>query len=289
MDNLYCYPGTNVLKNKLFIKDYDYLQQAERFYTNIRNSQLARNPIYGTFDLKHFQAIHGYIFQDIYSWAGDIRKINISKGYTPFANTSYIETYAKDIHKELEKECFLKNYGVDKFSDRLSYYAAEINMLHPFREGNGRATREYLRCLSKEAGYDLNYSKIDYKNLYDAFVSSVTDSIKLKNLFKNHFLDNIKDSYSETYIKNSSESLLSKLNDLRMMFSNGGSCIPINELKNLYKQYGFVVENNPSVESLSKINLISDTLNEIKSEKLREKNSCNELSKEYKKSLDIEL
>ena len=242
MDALYCYPGTNVLKNKLGIVDNVKLQYAERQITAFRLIDLLSDPIKGTYDLNHLKQIHKYIFQDIYSWAGDIRKVNIGKGYTTFADTSYIEPYAKHIYKELQKDCFLKNYGVDKFSDRLSYYAAEINMLHPFREGNGRSTREYLRCLAKEAGYDLNYSKIDYKDLYDAFVSSVTDSTKLTNLFKNHFLDNIKDSYSETYIKNSSESLLSKLNDLRMMFSNDGS-LPHYIFINIYSRDNILYKN----------------------------------------------
>lgn len=289
MDNLYCYPETNVLKNKLGIMDHVILQQAERYYTSERINQLALKPIKGNFDLRHLKAIHKYIFQDLYTWAGEVRRINISKGHTVFADYRYLDPSFKFFHEQLIKEDFLKNCSIDKFCGRFSYYASNVNMLHPFREGNGRSTREYLRCLAKNAGYDLNYSKFNYSELYDAFVFSVLDESKLKDVFKKHLLDNVKVSYSEDYMKNSPESLLSKLNDLRMMFSHDGSCIPLSELKNLYKQYGSIVESNPSADNLTKFHLISDTLNEIKSEKARDKNSCRELYKEYKKDLDMEL
>ena len=84
------------------------------------------------------QDIHRHIFRDIYDWAGELRTVNISKE-NPFCNYIYVEVEAERIFSELRKENYL--IGVPKLNicDKLAYYLGEINALHPFREGNGRA------------------------------------------------------------------------------------------------------------------------------------------------------
>ena len=78
-DEFYCYPGTNVLKNKLNIREQETLYIYERKLTMLRLRELIKKPISGEFNLEHLQAIHWYIFQDIYDWAGEIRKVEIAK------------------------------------------------------------------------------------------------------------------------------------------------------------------------------------------------------------------
>ena len=84
------------------------------------------------------------------------RTENIAKDYFQFAEWEYIESELTRLLSELKSENFLANLTKEKFTERLAYYWAELNVLHPFREGNGRTTREFLRQLSLKNGYILN-------------------------------------------------------------------------------------------------------------------------------------
>ena len=79
-DLLYCYPDSDVLKNKLGIINQEKLHEVERKLTAIRINDLIRKPYRGRFDLNHLRSIHFYIFQDLYTWAGELRKVDIAKG-----------------------------------------------------------------------------------------------------------------------------------------------------------------------------------------------------------------
>ena len=99
-DRIYCYPNSDVLINKLNIRDNDLLSEAERKLTMLRISDLIDNPIIGEFGLEHLKQIHKYIFQDIYSWAGEIRKVDISK-VSMFCKVQYINDQATYIFANL--------------------------------------------------------------------------------------------------------------------------------------------------------------------------------------------
>ena len=79
-DAKYCYPGTNVLKNKLDIRDLDTLHEAERDYSAVRQAELVGQGVTGDFSFKHLCSIHKHLFSDVYSWAGKTRTVDISKG-----------------------------------------------------------------------------------------------------------------------------------------------------------------------------------------------------------------
>lgn len=162
-DHIYCYPNSDVLINKLNIRDGDILSEAERRLTMLRISDLIDNPIKGEFDLKHLQAIHKYIFQDIYDWAGEIRTVDIAK-QNMFCKVQYINNQSSIIFENLKKENFLIGLKRDKIINRLSYYFSEINALHVFREGNGRSQREFIRELALFCYYRIDFRKVD-KNL----------------------------------------------------------------------------------------------------------------------------
>ena len=168
VEDIYCYPGSSVLSNKLGLKDQDQLDQYEAEITALRLVELQEKPIKGHFDLDHLKKLHFQIFQDVYDWAGEIRTVDISRGASRFAHAQYIESAAKTLFVNLKKENELKGLGVDDFSLRAAHYLSEINVLHPFREGNGRAQRAFITQLCKEAGYDLDYSDLEQDELFDA-------------------------------------------------------------------------------------------------------------------------
>ena len=264
MDPIYCYPSTYVLINRFGYKDYMKLNVIERERTSFRLSQLQKDPIKGNFDFTHLKAIHMCLFQDIYSWAGETRIVDISKGNTHFANYLYIIPDADRIFKELKKDNYLVDYNLNKFCEGFSYYAAEINMLHPFREGNGRTIREFLRCLALNANYQIDYSKINKDELYQAFVKSVTDTSDLKKIFLNHINQSIKQAYPEEFIKQASDYFISKLNDIRLNFSKNGEPCSLKEIKSIYKDLGAkaercIIEFNDPV-----FKLVSDVVTEMK-------------------------
>jgi cell filamentation protein len=90
-DSSYCYPNSFVLVNKMGIKDAKALSTAEREITSTRLTQLEVKPVKGNFDLQHLQKIHHLLFQDVYSWAGALRTVNIAKG-NQFCNCLYLES-----------------------------------------------------------------------------------------------------------------------------------------------------------------------------------------------------
>ena len=158
-DSKYCYPDSDVLVNKLDIRDLEKLQLAERKLTMLRLFELLDKPINGKFDFKHLQAIHKYIFQDIYDWAGKVRTVDIAKG-NMFCNVKFIESQADEIFSKLKKENYLAGLDENAFVKRLAYYFSEINALHPFREGNGRSQREFIRSLALKNGYLIHFDRI---------------------------------------------------------------------------------------------------------------------------------
>lgn len=172
MQDPYVYPGTTVLRNKLSITDGPALAQREGELIFARTLQLGKRPVKGRFDLAHLRAIHRRLFQDVYSWAGEIRTVAISKGNTLFALPQYIEPYGNQLFAGLDSEGQLKGLGHDDFARRAAYYFGEINALHPFREGNGRTQREFMAQLAREARYVLDWTRVDREALVEASIRS---------------------------------------------------------------------------------------------------------------------
>lgn len=180
----YCYPGTDILKNKLGIRDDEALTAAEREITSIKLLMLYNNPTNGIFNFEHLCAIHQCIFGDIYDWAGLIRRGEfLSKGSSIFCRGPYIKENAEKIFGTLLKENKLVGLSKAEFIGHLSYYMGEINALHPFREGNGRTSREFFRQLALNAEYVLDFSTIHKDELLkadiEAFNGMYSNLIKL--------------------------------------------------------------------------------------------------------------
>jgi len=167
-DDTYCYPGTDVLRNKAEITNAEDLDAYEGELSTLRSIEILESPIAGQFDLAHLQRIHLALFQDVYDWAGKIRTVDISRGNSRFANVRFIESAANEIFNKLARENWLNGLDADALSKRLAHYLSEINALHPFREGNGRVQRIFISQLSLSAGYQLDYSDLEQEQIYQA-------------------------------------------------------------------------------------------------------------------------
>lgn len=166
-DSIYCYPGTDVLINKLDIHDSDILHDAERELTARRLLQLQQDPIKGKFDYNHLKRIHKFLFHDLYPWAGKERSVDITKS-NMFCRAAFLSGQAGEIFSKLKREALLEGLSKDEFIQRAVYYFGEINALHPFREGNGRTQREFFRELAIHAGHEINYSFINEEEMVEA-------------------------------------------------------------------------------------------------------------------------
>jgi cell filamentation protein len=154
----YLYPGTAVLRNKLDIRDAQHLDRQERSLVVAR----ARCGLpAGNFDLTHLQEIHRHLFQDVYDWAGQLRTVEISKGGSQFLPRDLIERGMDDVHRRLREKDFLRGLGKGRFADEAGRVIGDVNYVHPFREGNGRAQLQFLRLLGEQAGHRIDLTAID--------------------------------------------------------------------------------------------------------------------------------
>lgn len=153
-----CYEGTTVLINKLDIRDENELAEAEGIITGLKASELIVAPLKPDFSFEDYKQIHKYLFDMLYDWAGETRTISISKSATKFTAPEHIEENGTKIFERLRSLnyfcCLPRNEFVSKIADL--YHT--INMLHPFREGNGRTQRVFFFQLIRNAGYEIDYS-----------------------------------------------------------------------------------------------------------------------------------
>lgn len=168
----YCYLNSDIYINKLNIKERKALTSLEADLSAHRLMQLMIKPIRGKFGIVHLRRIHEYIFQDLYDFAGKFREEDITKGSTIFCKSQFIQHNLEILLDELKAENHLANLDKNAFIKRLAYYMAELNILHPFREGNGRTIREFIRQLALKNGYDLDWSQIEGDLLLQAMIQS---------------------------------------------------------------------------------------------------------------------
>ena len=182
--SIYCYPSSNVLKNKLNIRDNKLLKTAEEEITLIKQMELLKNPIKGNFSKAHLMNIHKFIFEDIYSFAGKIRREQVSKADTMFYPPNLIDRELDKVFAKIKEKNMLKETDEEKVFDNLAYVMAELNIIHPFREGNGRSIREFIRLMAKRMGYDLNWGNADKEELLEASILSVGNDKVLVKILK---------------------------------------------------------------------------------------------------------
>lgn len=170
----YVDPDSGVLRNRLGISDPERLREVEAGLTLAALADLGTRTLPGGYDLTHLQSFHREIFGDLYPWAGEIRAVGIARS-DPFCLPQHIEAYSAEVFGGLAKERYLRGLPRDGFLDRLTHYFAEVNAIHPFREGNGRAQRAFFRQLSREAGWPIDWSDLNPDANEGASMASLRD------------------------------------------------------------------------------------------------------------------
>ena len=150
---------TGILRNLVGAATYPELRKIEGDIVTLAEISLTNIP--HTANLAELQRIHKSLFNKIYDWAGELRTINIRKGSKEyFLDYSYLETGAKFVFDNLQKEDFLQNLDWESFTKRLAYFYEQLNFIHPFREGNGRTQRVFWQRVANIAGYKIDWSKV---------------------------------------------------------------------------------------------------------------------------------
>ena len=174
-----CYPNTTVLINKLGIQDQSELNSVERQFVLLKSSQAEQETIFKNIDFNFYKELHKQLFGDLYEWAGTVRSMNISKKGTVFCNFEDIERIGTLKFQRLAEQNYLKGLTKSRFIDELTEFYYDINMLHPFREGNGRTLRLFITLLVRNAGYTLNFSDCDSDLLMIATIKAAQGDLSL--------------------------------------------------------------------------------------------------------------
>ena len=165
----YCYPGTTILRNVFDIRDAQILEDLESELTTAR----ADEPLpEGAFDEEHFRAIHFHLFQDIYDWAGETRIVRLSKGASHFCYPEQIDSQLNTLFGGLAADNHLKGLTHDEFAKKAAAFLATLNVIHTFREGNGRAQLSFLLLLSENAAHPLDLARMDPSEMLEAMIAS---------------------------------------------------------------------------------------------------------------------
>lgn len=169
-----------VMRNQFGISNAEQLRDAEYKLTTLRQAQLRVNPMAGNFDVEHLKAIHQHLFNDLYSWAGKEREINVSKrsltepGWkTVFASKDDFVPLAKEAHSLSAGQNHLKGLDTEAFSKAVVPVFAKWNELHLFPEGNGRALQTMLDQMAREAGHVIDFHKVPGDYWLDAAETSL--------------------------------------------------------------------------------------------------------------------
>ncbi|MBE5818745.1 MAG: cell filamentation protein Fic [Clostridiales bacterium] len=173
-----------MIENKLGITSGPELAEAEERISKKKAIELFENGILDKLEAGKFESlkvIHKYLFEDIYDFAGEVRSVNLSKGNFRFAPLMYLEAALANIDKMPQST----------FDEIIEKYV-EMNIAHPFREGNGRSTRIWLDCiLKKEIGMVVDWSKVDKEDYLMAMERSPIKDIEIKYVLKLALTDDI--------------------------------------------------------------------------------------------------
>lgn len=158
----------DVPSNKFNLASLSELQRRETPLALRRLLELQQMSVTGKFDAQHLQAIHRYIFQDVYDLAGKFRTVNISKPNALFPPPQHLKAALSALLDELAGEDLMKGQSLAAWAHRAAYFLGEINAIHPFREGNGRTQREFIRQLATVNGHTLVWRQTLPQQMIDA-------------------------------------------------------------------------------------------------------------------------
>lgn len=165
----YCYPGTTVLINLADLRDQTALDEFEHASALARAEEAYPT---GRLGMTHYKALHKHLFQDVYPWAGEYRTVRIAKGGSMFCYPENIAGQMRRLFDDLAQKRYLRDRTPDLFSRNAATFLAELNAIHPFREGNGRTQLTYLTLLAEKAGHPLDLDRLDPEAILQATIAS---------------------------------------------------------------------------------------------------------------------
>jgi cell filamentation protein len=165
----YCYAGTEVLKNRLGIRD---LVALEAFETDATAQRFAEPLPTGRFSANHYCRIHHHIFRDVYPWAGRYRRVRIAKGNSMFCYPEHIGSEMQRIFAGLPAQKHLKGLNADSFSHKIAHFLAELNAIHPFRDGNGRTQLAFIAVLGEATDHPIGLERLEPEPFLSAMIES---------------------------------------------------------------------------------------------------------------------
>lgn len=174
-DYSYIDPKTGMLRNLADIADEDVLRFVESGAVTKRARELYENPIQIK-DIASLFAVHKHLFQDVYAWAGKKRTVEISKDGKQFFPISHFENAFRYIDTLISEYKKIRRTNKQELAQKLAEILDNVNYLHPFREGNGRAQREFIRLLALEKGLHLNLNPPDNTAIYNRYMQGAIDS-----------------------------------------------------------------------------------------------------------------
>ena len=188
LQSKYCYSNSNVLKNKLGIKDEKELEAIEKNLTTLMLMDLQMKSIPRAnvlFSIDYLLSLHKYVFGNLYSFSGKIRDENIVKGNTPFCRPEFIYNYLSMLIEKM-KDDIKKLKSKDDVINFLAFYYSELNIIHPFREGNGRIIREYLRQIVVFINNCLDFDcELDFSNITEEDKNNLINGSKVSAMSGN--------------------------------------------------------------------------------------------------------
>lgn len=181
-NNQYTYPDSTVLVNKQNITNIEEAYRNEHLFVTRRLADLRLEPIQ-VYSMRDILAIHNYLFQDVYAWAGQYRKVNISKSGNPFMPIQSFNTAETHMNHLIHSYHQTAN-SKDEIIMHLSEILDNLNYFHPFREGNGRTQREVIRSLALSKGYSAQIRVEQDDEVYNLYMDGIVheDLGKLKEL-----------------------------------------------------------------------------------------------------------
>ena len=168
---------------KIKVNSLEELSQKEKTITNVKMILLAQIGLNGSYDYIHLKSIHKFFFSDIYQWAGEDRfEANITakfgKGKTLFTPYDQVPTVAALLFNALKEENYFLEQNREEFIESSASFMNGLNILHPFREGNGRVQRSFMQMLAKNAYYELNFYDITQEEMIEASIEGAQGDLK---------------------------------------------------------------------------------------------------------------
>jgi cell filamentation protein len=172
----YCYPESSVLRNKLNIHDESSLSQAEKQLSAVAAQSLSYSP--APYSLDYLKHIHRMLFTDIYDWAGELRTVGISKQQTRFCQPEYMVREATKIFTLMASARWFEDQSREHLVTSVADAYSELNVVHPFREGNGRGQRILFEHLIINAGFEISWWGITAAEWIDANIAAFYGDLK---------------------------------------------------------------------------------------------------------------